>query len=653
MSGRMFALLIGIDIYKSTTISNLQSCAEDAKRMRNWLVDEFNVPIDHICLLLDSKATKENIEICFMEHLVNNSFIGRGDAIIIYFAGRGSYLSAPTDWFQDDASAGVVQVICPHDYDVKLSQGRNAGISDRSFHALLEDVISAKGDNVTIILDCCFSPTETPGVRNRHSTRWTKPTKAVPDDLYSCLWIGARGKPSTSRFGFFDPMSLHTVLAACPPGGKALESIEGGNFTTCFLHAAAYLPLHRTSYAYFIDYLRQEVGDHDQFFCSGKQKDKTFFDGIPFVPDNHFFSASLENDSANLVRINLGAMHGVTAGTDISLHLHNYSFSFNPPLAVSCVFEVQPSSSLALLGPATSGIPRSCCAKISKWNNPCPLRIYLKPSFTSFIRFRTFKNSLSIKRGRGFTKSGINVLRVRQKDLADVSIRLDVKNLLIEHKQVLSEYENGLMKVADKHTIQAVDAAAQFCFQLLRKNTISPLRNLIDMEIHRFDVASSLPIGENLLQEGVALIPYKRGDVYSIKFQNNSHIDIWPYVAYMDPTLHSIILLYNPKPTCRKAPLPKNGSLEIGPDTFPLGSGTLSLDLFEYGNIKSVYLKLFFSSIPVNLKVLEQDPIPEWFSEESSVQSAPCSPSDEIEWDTALASLIFVLDSESREANLA
>lgn len=89
MSFRVFALIIGIDRYKSGNVWNLTSCEDDAQNMKRWLTQSLSVPRDHICLLLNNKATKQRIEDSFMAHLVNNPEIESGDAIIIYFAGHG------------------------------------------------------------------------------------------------------------------------------------------------------------------------------------------------------------------------------------------------------------------------------------------------------------------------------------------------------------------------------------------------------------------------------------------------------------------------------------------------------------------------------------------------------------------------------------
>ena len=89
MASRVFALIIGIDKYISRKISNLLSCASDALRIRNWLVNDLEVPAENACILLNEQATKQSIENAFMTHLVSNTQIERGDAILLYFAGHG------------------------------------------------------------------------------------------------------------------------------------------------------------------------------------------------------------------------------------------------------------------------------------------------------------------------------------------------------------------------------------------------------------------------------------------------------------------------------------------------------------------------------------------------------------------------------------
>ena len=117
MAPRLFALVIGIDNYKSGDIWNLESAVHDAKKVGRWLLRDLQVPREQISLLLDDKATRQGIVDSFSKHLINNPAIQRGDAILIYFAGHGSQMLAPQGWY-DDPSA-TVDIICSYDHDTK------------------------------------------------------------------------------------------------------------------------------------------------------------------------------------------------------------------------------------------------------------------------------------------------------------------------------------------------------------------------------------------------------------------------------------------------------------------------------------------------------------------------------------------------------
>ncbi|KAF8973060.1 caspase domain-containing protein [Flammula alnicola] len=642
MSTRIFALIIGIDSYKSGGIWNLHSCVEDAKKVKRWLMDGLNVPRDQICLLLDSHATKQKIEDSFMEHLTNNPSIETGDAILIYFAGHGSCLPAPSGWYpsQCESKTETVEVLCPYDHDTKASQGRIAGISDRSLQALIHDLTSSKGNNITLLLDCCFSPLQTPpNIRDRSITRWTMTTKAVPDDLYCGLWSTARGKPRISKLGFFQPEASHIVLAACSPGEKAIEGKEGGRFTTSLLQAASVLPLHRTSYTQFINHLRQATGDSQGFVCLGKHKDRVLFDDVPFPPDNRFSLASLDKET-RLMKVGVGAIHGIVAGSEFSLHLHNHRCSHNPSIASLVVSDVHPSWCFARVKSQASALPKSCWAKITRWNNRRPFHVYLKSTFNSFIRMWKLRKTLPSKPDTISPKNGLNVLRVKRPDLADISLILGTENVvIIQHNPILIGASKRL-EIEKRSGNEVIDDAARFNLHLLRKNIDNPLRNLVDMELHRLDPHSWSKISPNYLRDETATVPYERGAIYQVTLHNKSKIDIWPYIAYMDPSRYSITMIYSSN-SSNKAPLRSEDSLEIGSGR--PGSEALTFSLDDHNHFDCGYLKIFLSSAPVSMKVLEQDPLPHWthdiaFQGDLPAESKPSIPV----WDTVLATLIFI-----------
>jgi len=638
MSTRVFALIIGIDTYKSGSIWNLHSCVEDAKRIKRWLMEGLEVPRDQICVLLDSHATKQRIEDAFMEHLVNNSSIERGDALLIYFAGHGSCLTAPRDWYHQHSRRDTVEVLCPYDHDTKSTEGRIAGISSRSFNAMIEDLATPKGNNITLILDCCFSPIQTTNLLDRSITRWTGTVKAVPEDLYHGLWPSARGKPLSSKLGFLQASNLYTLIAACSAGEKAQEGKEGGRLTVSFLHVVPDLALHRTSYVQLMDRLLQDDGEVQKFLCLGKHKNRTLFNDVPFTPDTSFSAANLNSEAK--FKVELGAIHGVVEGSEFSLHLHNLRCSRNPIIASLVVTDVQPTCCFTRIKSRVSAVPKSCWAKISKWNNRRPFRVYLKTTFTTFIRVWKLRRELRTKTGSTPPRNGVNVLRVKQEAHADVSLTVGSKSVtVVEHHPFLSGKHNRVVKIPKNDCLLVVDDVVRFHLHLHRKNADNPLRNLVEMELYRLDPRSWCKSSSNYLKNGPATISYDKEAIYQVTIHNNSMIDLWPYLAYMDPNQYSISMLYHPDSSSKEAPLPSHGSLDIGSGT--MESEALSFALADHNHLDSAYLKLFLSSVPVSMNILEQDPMPHWINQ-SYTPTTTLSTSKPPIWDTSLAPLIFM-----------
>ncbi|KAF7329726.1 hypothetical protein MKEN_00235900 [Mycena kentingensis (nom. inval.)] len=359
---RVFALIIGIDKYESGAVWNLESCVDDAQRVRQWLRNDLKVPKEHICMLLDKNATKANIEKSFVRHLINNESIQRGDAIVVYFAGHGSAVHAPEGWFHPGSVAGKAEVLCSYDF----GQGSVVGISDRSLQSLVEELSKIKGDNIAVILDTCFAPLKSPSnARARSHTRWTPAGKLTPADLLAGLWHGAQKRPYPRGVGFYNARSsAYTLLAACSPGEKAMEGKDGGKFTSAFLETARETSLQSASYVSLLESILPKIKESQRPFFSGATK-RPVFNAVPFRPDDTTF---LKIDAAHdqkMLRIELGAIHGVVAGTQFAVHAHNYS-PCNPAITHVSVTDVHPTWSL---GYTPKSLPSEAWAQIRNFSN--------------------------------------------------------------------------------------------------------------------------------------------------------------------------------------------------------------------------------------------------------------------------------------------
>ncbi|KAI0319916.1 hypothetical protein OF83DRAFT_1020802, partial [Amylostereum chailletii] len=165
----LYTLIIGIDKYASDKISPLYGAVADANAMADYVETRLKASKKRIIILRDAEATREAIINAFK--FMAGDFKSEGPArdafkeyeepqtnapILIYYAGHGSTASRP-----DNLSEGepVMQLIVPSDCtDEGSSKGSKVhAIPDRTLNGLLQILAEAKGDNITVIFDCCHS----------------------------------------------------------------------------------------------------------------------------------------------------------------------------------------------------------------------------------------------------------------------------------------------------------------------------------------------------------------------------------------------------------------------------------------------------------------------------------------------------------------
>lgn len=627
MASRLFALLIGIDNYKSGRIWNLEACADDARRMKQWLMHDLQVPSTNIALLANKEATKRRIEDVFMSHLVNNPAISQGDALLVYFAGHGSSMPAPRDWCE--GKPRHVQVLCPYDHDTNGPEGRVAGISDRSLCSMLGELCAVKGDNITLILDCSFSFPQLAGnAHDRRGVRCTPTEKARKEDLFNGLWRGAIGKRFNGQHGFYqDNCSTHALLAACKPDEMATEWKEGGRFTQEFLAMTKAVPLHRLRYFEVSERLNPPGHVPQHPVCLGRHKDRVLFDDIPFVPDTDLVPVEGDKDG---LRLHVGAIHGVVEGTEFSVHSHNRCGSLNPSLDSFRVYEVHSTWSLARRKSINKRGGQGSWARITRWNPRTPFRVYMKKTCSSIFRHLFCRPSSDGLDGIP-VREGLNIVEVEHSKLADISVGVHSRAIQVQTLNQLAPPRRPVLKIEKKDKERSaliLDEAARYHMHLHRTNPKNPFQDHLQLELYLVDPQNQRRVGQNLLIDGRADLVRTLGNSYAVVLRNHSDRDLWPYLAYMDSNGVDIHLLYHPRPSSPTPTLPKHGTLEI------------ELRSYSLPQLDSGFLKLFVSTSYTSLGILEQCSTPIQPSHsELLVPRHPHPVYDGQEWDTALAIL--------------
>ncbi|KAK0442692.1 caspase domain-containing protein [Desarmillaria tabescens] len=258
----IFALIIGINEYQH--FEHLKGAVPDANAIADLLRKDLKVPTERIKLLTDEYATGSAILEELRAFKDNKQIVKDKTAILIYFAGHGSRVKAPNNWPGWKTDDGYIELLCPVDGEKGVPDSACGGelvkgecISDQRISDILRKLSDAKGNNITLICDCCHSaglnrgddsdsddldsnesdPSElVRGVDDIESN----PTQCDTQPILPECGNGEtrEGYPNVkvpSREGFRASWDSHVFLAACLSDQKARETSEGGKFTTALL----------------------------------------------------------------------------------------------------------------------------------------------------------------------------------------------------------------------------------------------------------------------------------------------------------------------------------------------------------------------------------------------------------------------------------
>ena len=143
MGSRIYALVIGINDYVS--LPKLTGAVNDARAVEEFLKSQMNVPSGRIRLLLDEGASRREILDAFSQ-LSKDGEINRDDPILIYYAGHGTELKAPSGW-EAGGPGRKIQGICPYDY----RRGDVDALPDRTIGVYLDLICEKKGNNIVFL----------------------------------------------------------------------------------------------------------------------------------------------------------------------------------------------------------------------------------------------------------------------------------------------------------------------------------------------------------------------------------------------------------------------------------------------------------------------------------------------------------------------
>ena len=211
LSPRLFALVVGVDQYKSSVISDLGGCANDARAIYGFLTQRLGVPTENIRLLTSTGAepdeklpSRQNI-IDGWRWLIERT--NTGDQVFFHYSGHGSQ-ALSSDPNEPD---GYDETLVPCDSRTTDDRGRPVyDILDKELAALIA-LAEERGAQVTVVLDCCHAGSGTRAlvpVRRTPADRRARPAGSVLPETQGAKTVASRHW--SGKLG-----SDHLLLAGC------------------------------------------------------------------------------------------------------------------------------------------------------------------------------------------------------------------------------------------------------------------------------------------------------------------------------------------------------------------------------------------------------------------------------------------------------
>ncbi|MBI5787963.1 MAG: caspase family protein [Candidatus Schekmanbacteria bacterium] len=142
--GEIWAVLIGIGAYQQ--VKPLNYTINDVQAMRDYLVNDFGVPTDHVTVLTDKDATLSKIKKALGTDLMRKA--GAEDQVIIFFAGHG----APEQDAESSDGDGLEKYILP--YDADPNDFYSTALPMKEISDIFRRI---KAERLVFLADACFA----------------------------------------------------------------------------------------------------------------------------------------------------------------------------------------------------------------------------------------------------------------------------------------------------------------------------------------------------------------------------------------------------------------------------------------------------------------------------------------------------------------
>ena len=340
MSGRLYALLVGIDAYPAP-IPPLSGCVNDVAGIAALLRERVGDTALDLVVHTHAEATRAAVSDGCAPPL---GPAGPEDVALFYYSGHGSQQAAPEELWDREPDHRNETLVC-----VDSRTEGSWDLADKELAGLLEGIV-ATGCHTLVVLDCCHAGD---GTRDADDVVRLAPPDPRPRPAASFLGLATRS-------GRWTPAGRHVLLAACRSSETAKEvTVQGRQrgALSAALEAAVLDTDGRPSYR---DVLRMVTADiasrvrdqHPQVeTADATELDRPFLGGaLPSTPRPLTLSHLPDGWS-----IDAGAVHGVPSPIgDDTTELAVYPLggeTSGSPLATAAVTRVLTDRSIVTLTP--------------------------------------------------------------------------------------------------------------------------------------------------------------------------------------------------------------------------------------------------------------------------------------------------------------
>ncbi|KAH7917730.1 hypothetical protein BV22DRAFT_1135169 [Leucogyrophana mollusca] len=625
---RLFALIIGINDYKKPDPDlTLLGAVPDANAVKDYLEKDLRVPSTRIRNLRNSEATRARIikEISAFtddKDKTEDQRIKKGDPIFIFYSGHGGESESPPGWH---ARGTKIQHLVPYDWDCDDGKGGKVpAIPDRTLGALLTRLAGAKGDNITVVFDCCHSGS---GTRNDHAAptrlvRGIKIKEAPAGDLDQDIWGTVEasetknGRALTSAAGFAQSGLLsHVLLAACGANEGAREESGRGVFTEALIDALKF-GVNQVTYAELLQRLAPLSGQNPQ--CEGVNQNRILFNAK--VADRRAVLYKIRKVGDHF-EMEAGEAHGLSESAQFAVYKDRDSFlNDGPSLGTVIARELAPFVTTLDAFPKESnfGLEGEGVAVQTKAGAEEDLRVHVAMKENNVIVFEALSKEMQrtdpARRKIRLVEDGAEL------DIANESGRI-VFNVLHHETKTLGLHR--LWKSVEP-TVEAVtpivNGAAHYFWHLRRTSVNKKIEKFVTVGFFELavsndsdDESDSLldevlrPTGDNLIIQNVIDLEFKDGAKYGMEITDGLKENLYVTVFYFDSSTLEITSWYE-SPTAKGIVDPSM----LGKRTLPIGfgdSGTEPRKLYFRDPNQTLdvgFFKIFISTEAINLSHIPQ-----------------------------------------------